>query len=176
MVTEEEKIEILRFDGEGLSLRGIEEKTGIPKSTVQKVLKEKKNLAEENHSVIEASSGVELTVNVFKLLEDGSTLPQIVIKLEADPDEVQRLYDKWLGLTEMDVNQPNLEEIYEDLDKLNVFLGEARGMGAFKRSGCTHFESDGFCYGLTYTTGFGSSVHRKPTALKCALCPVFSTE
>jgi len=175
MVTEQEKTEILKLDKEGHSLREIEKKTGIPKSTVQKTVTEnRQSIEEDSEEKNPPITGNQLTTEVFKLLEKGSTLPEIVIELKADPDSVQTLYDKWLDLKETDVNQPNLEEIYGDLAKLKMFLEEAKITGDFKQSQCIHF--DEYCYGLTYTTRLGSDVHRKPTVLKCALCPIFSTE
>lgn len=55
----------------------------------------------------EAGKG-ELAALVFDLLEKGKPLPQVVITLKITPDVAKELHDKWLGLKEVDVNQPGV--------------------------------------------------------------------
>ncbi len=57
------------------------------------------------------------TVEVFKRLEEGKTLPKIVVETGLDPDKVKEIYNKWLELRKIDVNQPIVLKDIEELRK-----------------------------------------------------------
>lgn len=81
---------------------------GIPKSTVYEAYRRYKARIEAKKKPI---------VEVFKRLEEGKTLAKIVVETGLDPDEVKKIYGKWLELKKIDVNQPTVPKIIEDLKK-----------------------------------------------------------
>jgi len=161
MVTQEQKDEILKLAAEGVPQSKIAEETGVPLSSVKYTVKKNKEPIEEKKmSPITAAK-------VFKQLEEGVTLPQIVIDLKADPDAVQQLYDKWLSLKETDVNQASLETI-------NTLLEEAKKAGKFKREHCHFFDEQ--CWVLKGQSDYDPKTYKDPSNLQCALCPSYLRE
>jgi len=87
---------------------------GYKKSTVYLAYKRYKERVEARKKPI---------IEVFRLLEEGKTLPKIVVETGLDPDEVKKYYEKWLELKKIDINQPTvLKEIEELKENLRLFL------------------------------------------------------
>jgi len=81
-------------------------KEGYKKSTVYEAYRRYKAREEAKKTPV---------VQVFKRLEEGKTLPKIVIETGLDPDEVKKIYEKWLELKKIDINQP---AVLNDIKKL----------------------------------------------------------
>ncbi|RLE46998.1 MAG: hypothetical protein DRJ31_09425 [Candidatus Methanomethylicota archaeon] len=95
-------------------------KEGYAKSTVYEAYRRFKAREEAKKTPI---------VEVFKRLEEGKSLPKIVIETGLDPDKVKEIYNKWLELRKIDVNQPvvlkEIEELKEKLSNVGIEqLGE----------------------------------------------------
>jgi len=86
---------------------------GYRKSTVYLAYKRYKERVEARKKPV---------IEVFRLLEDGKTLPKVVVETGLDPDEVRKYYEKWLELKKIDINQPavlkEIEELKESLKPL----------------------------------------------------------
>lgn len=112
----------------GLFPGGLEEAyrlAAIPENVIAEMLRTTENALKARQS--KALKENELTAKVFEMLEKGRSLANIVIELKADPDVVKRLYEKWVELKRIDVNQPvvlkRLEEL-SDLLKATFAIGE----------------------------------------------------
>ena len=83
-------------------------KEGYKRSTVYLAYKRFKEREEAKKKPI---------VEVFKRLEEGKTLPRIVVETGLDPDEVKKCYEKWLELKKIDINQPTVLKDIEELKR-----------------------------------------------------------
>jgi len=81
---------------------------GYKKSTVYLAYKRYKERVEARKKPV---------IEVFRLLEEGKTLPKIVVETGLDPDEVKKYYEKWRELKEIDINQPILLKELEELKR-----------------------------------------------------------
>jgi hypothetical protein len=110
----------------------------------------------------------EVAAEVFKLPEEGKTIPQVVVALKQPPHVVTSLYREWLKVKRVDINKPiaikqleelerrlerRLSEIEARLDKRLKTVEEAlewigRSVSRRQReddSGCIHLSQDGYC-------------------------------
>jgi len=72
-------------------------------------------------------------VEVFKRLEEGKTLPRIVVETGLDPEKVKEIYNKWLELRKIDIHQPTvLKDIEEIKSKIRPIEGLIREGQAIK--------------------------------------------
>jgi len=122
----------------------------------------------------------EIASQVFKLLEKGRTLSQIVIKLRLPPEVVKNLYNKWVELNQIDVNQPNLEKLDQKLEShvtghrsLDTLLEKARNCSAFRKDLCANRSdiSEGFCKLFPFENG--GDVESEDAFLRCFFCSFY---
>jgi len=89
-------------------------KKGYPKSTVYEAYRRFRAREEAKRTPI---------VEVFKRLEEGKSLPKIVVETGLDPEKVKEIYQKWLDLKKIDINQPTVLKDIEDLrNRINKLL------------------------------------------------------
>jgi len=97
---------------------------GYPRSTVYEAYRRFKAREEAKKTPI---------VEVFKRLEEGKTLPKIVVETGLDPEKVKEIYNKWLELRKIDINQPTvLKDIEEIKNKIRPIEGLIREGQAIK--------------------------------------------
>ena len=63
----------------------------------------------------EANMEKSIASQVFKMLEKGKSLTEIVTELEVDPDVVLNLQRKWSKMKEVDLNNPNIPRTLKEL-------------------------------------------------------------
>jgi transposase len=127
----------------------------------------------------------EEAATVFEMLENGTSLPKIVIELKMSPDKVRQLYDKWVELKKIDVNQPIVFEKIRELQELvgqgivmsipsRQLAREAKDIGGFRLKNCSHPNGEGFCTNWYWNREDGSQYHKRADPLCCAFCYAFN--
>jgi hypothetical protein len=180
------RIENLR--AEGKTYRQIAEMERVSIAQISRLLKKP---AVTESSVKPESTGPETdgedASRIFEEFEKGVSLPKVVIQLRTSPDKVRQLYDKWIGLKKIDVNQPTVLEKIKELDELlaeeiassvplRMLFGQARGMGGLKLRKCGYVNAEGFCTNWVWKRKDGSEVHKQAEALRCAFCYDFNAK
>jgi DNA-binding MarR family transcriptional regulator len=164
METREEKEEkVKQLYTQGLGYREIAEKVGLSISTIHRILKPK--ALEET---IEKHENEEDVARIFTLLEKGISLTEIVISLKKDPAKVKQIYQEWVELKGIDLNE---FKAWKSL--LDNLLKEALSIGLYRKKNCIHINEEGYCRAWIYTKENGKKEYGKAKELRCAFCHGF---
>jgi hypothetical protein len=100
-------------------LREIYERAGVPVEKAAERLAATRRALEARLGRAEAKplSEGEVAAEVFRLLEEGKTIPQVVIALKQPPHVVISLYSEWLKVKRVDVNKPITIKQLEELER-----------------------------------------------------------
>jgi hypothetical protein len=176
------KARIQKHRAEGKTYREIAEMERVSIAQISRILKKP---AVTESSVKPESTGPETdgedASRMFEQFEKGISLPKVVIQLRTSPDKVRQLYDKWIGLKKIDVNQPILLEKIKELEQLlaeeivlsvplRMLLEQAREIGRLKLRKCSYVSAEGFCTNWYWNREDGSEYHKQADALRCAFC------
>ena len=180
------------------SMRGLADRYGIPRATLQRRFKKIEEEVAESGEIeprLDAEEPTEDSISqvrdeeaaqVFELLEAGETLPKIVIKLKMNPKRIEELYQAWIELKEIDVNQPTvLKQVREirgklsdhlislDHTSLGRLLHHARDIGMSKKDSCKNVDEYGCCTLWFWSRTDGSKYYKKADPLRCTFCDGF---
>jgi transposase len=165
------KSRIRRLRAEGKAYREIAKSELVSIAQISRILNEPKRKEEE----VPSNQPGEIAAKVFSLLEDGRTLPEVVIQLRFEPKIVEDLYNKWIRLRGTDVNYHNLDRLDEKLQKhilnhrkIENLLLMSKGVGEYRRRECSNVDEDSVCMFSTY-------LDEETAVLRCAFCLDFES-
>lgn len=180
--TDDLKVRIEKLRAKGKTYREIAKQERVSIAQISRILKQptvgEAGVKPQTSSV---DSDGEEAAAVFELLEKGKSLPKIVIDRKMSPHEARQLHEEWVGLKEIDVNQPIVLKQIKQLQKLlaheivlslplRQLFKQAGDIGGFRLKNCSYVNSKGFCTNWYWNSEDGSKYHKQADALRCAFC------
>lgn len=176
------KARIEKLRAEGKTYRQIAEMEHVSIAQISRILK-KPAVIEPSIKPESPSSEMdgEEVSRIFEQFEKGKSLTRIVIEFKINPDRVRQLYEKWIELKKIDVNQPIVLEKIKELQELlaeeivisvpfRQLFRQAEEIGEFKMKKCSYADTNGFCRNWYWNNEDGSKYHERADALRCAFC------